>query len=222
MVSFFWEDEFNPQIGLLSVLLSLLPLACVAVLATHYCFFWLLLHICSLLLLPVGLISKDSYPKELKVDNQTALLDVVDTAGLEEFYSMQDQWIREGKGFILVYSITSRQSFIEIARLREKILSVKGADEAPMYAHLLNISLVPCFFFPVWSLFGSCFYSRFGSFFLSVSLLVVSVNLRQSGKLRREVPIWRSRGSHHLLRPLHSKRSIMNSLFMKLFVRFVD
>ena len=31
------------------------------------------------------------------------MLDILDTAGQEEFSSMQDQWMREGKGFILVY-----------------------------------------------------------------------------------------------------------------------
>ena len=41
---------------------------------------------------------------------------------------MQDQWMREGKGFLLVYSITSRQTFDEVAMLRDKILRTKDDD----------------------------------------------------------------------------------------------
>merc|ERR1719318_1829085 len=38
------------------------------------------------------------------IDDETALLDILDTAGQEEFNSMQDQWMREGKGFLLVFN----------------------------------------------------------------------------------------------------------------------
>ena len=36
--------------------------------------------------------------------------------------------MREGKGFLLVYSITSRQTFEEVAMLRDKILRTKDDD----------------------------------------------------------------------------------------------
>ena len=47
---------------------------------------------------------------------------------------MQDQWMREGKGFLLVYSITSRQTFDEVAMLRDKILRTKDdeGDQVPI------------------------------------------------------------------------------------------
>ena len=47
---------------------------------------------------------------------------------------MQDQWMREGKGFLLVYSITSRQTFDEVAMLRDKILRTKDdeGDSVPI------------------------------------------------------------------------------------------
>eukprot|EP00486_Rosalina_sp_Unknown_P012608 CAMPEP_0201591918 /NCGR_PEP_ID=MMETSP0190_2-20130828/189956_1 /ASSEMBLY_ACC=CAM_ASM_000263 /TAXON_ID=37353 /ORGANISM="Rosalina sp." /LENGTH=145 /DNA_ID=CAMNT_0048050453 /DNA_START=73 /DNA_END=507 /DNA_ORIENTATION=+ len=71
---------------------------------------------------------EDSYRKQVQIDGQPALLDILDTAGQEEFSSMQDQWMREGKGFLLVYSITSRQTFDEVAMLRDKILRTKDDD----------------------------------------------------------------------------------------------
>mmetsp|Transcript_8826 Transcript_8826/g.14322 ORF Transcript_8826/g.14322 Transcript_8826/m.14322 type:complete len:82 (+) Transcript_8826:192-437(+) len=54
----------------------------------------------------------DSYRKQAVIDNKVALLDILDTAGQDEFSSMQDQWMRDGKGFLLVYSIADRQSFV--------------------------------------------------------------------------------------------------------------
>merc|ERR1719410_510451 len=71
---------------------------------------------------------EDSYRKQVQIDNEPALLDILDTAGQEEFSSMQDQWMREGKGFLLVYSITSTQTFDEVCMLRDKILRTKDDE----------------------------------------------------------------------------------------------
>ena len=40
---------------------------------------------------------EDSYRKQVMIDDETALLDILDTAGQEEFSSMQDQWMRDGQ-----------------------------------------------------------------------------------------------------------------------------
>ena len=75
---------------------------------------------------------EDSYRKQVTIDSEGALLDILDTAGQEEFSSMQDQWMREGKGFLLVYTITSRTTFDEVSALYEKILRVKNSHRVPM------------------------------------------------------------------------------------------
>jgi len=75
---------------------------------------------------------EDSYRKQVVIDDATALLDILDTAGQEEYSSMQDQWMREGKGFLLVYSITNKNTFEEISVFREKILRAKDEDSVPM------------------------------------------------------------------------------------------
>lgn len=61
-----------------------------------------------------------------------ALLDVLDTAGQEEYSAMREQYMRTGEGFLLVYSITSRQSFDEITTFQQQILRVKDKDYFPM------------------------------------------------------------------------------------------
>jgi len=75
---------------------------------------------------------EDSYRKQVMIDDETALLDILDTAGQEEFSSMQDQWMRDGKGFLLVYNITSRQTFDEVSVLYDKILRTKDAEKVPL------------------------------------------------------------------------------------------
>eukprot|EP01006_Ploeotia_vitrea_P023374 TRINITY_DN55826_c1_g1_i2.p2 TRINITY_DN55826_c1_g1~~TRINITY_DN55826_c1_g1_i2.p2 ORF type:complete len:193 (-),score=127.68 TRINITY_DN55826_c1_g1_i2:1392-1970(-) len=75
---------------------------------------------------------EDSYRKQVMIDDETALLDILDTAGQEEFSSMQDQWMRDGKGFLLVYNITALPTFEEVSSLREKILRTKDQDNVPI------------------------------------------------------------------------------------------
>jgi len=75
---------------------------------------------------------EDSYRKQVNIDESVALLDILDTAGQEEFASMQDQWIREGKGFLLVYTITSMQSFEEMKNFHRSILRTKDMEKVPL------------------------------------------------------------------------------------------
>jgi GTPase KRas protein len=44
---------------------------------------------------------------------------------------MRDQYIRDGEGFMLVYSITQRDSFQEMTSTYENILRVKDRDSVP-------------------------------------------------------------------------------------------
>lgn len=66
------------------------------------------------------------------IDEEVALLDVLDTAGQEEYSAMREQYMRTGEGFLLVYSITSRQSFEEIITFQQQILRVKDKDSFPI------------------------------------------------------------------------------------------
>lgn len=75
---------------------------------------------------------EDSYRKQVMIDNEMALLDILDTAGQDEFSSMQDQWMRDGKGFLLVYNITDKTSFDNVITLHDKILRTKDAAKVPV------------------------------------------------------------------------------------------
>ncbi|KAK7203268.1 ras protein [Myxozyma melibiosi] len=75
---------------------------------------------------------EDSYRKQCGIDGEVALLDVLDTAGQEEYSAMREQYMRAGQGFLLVYSITSRSSFEEITSFQQQILRVKDKDYFPI------------------------------------------------------------------------------------------
>jgi len=72
---------------------------------------------------------ESSYRQQFMVDDQIAMLDILDTAGQEEYTALQAQWIRSGEGFVLLYSITDRQTFDEVETFRTKILNVKDVAE---------------------------------------------------------------------------------------------
>lgn len=75
---------------------------------------------------------EDSYRKNIVLDDESCLLDLLDTAGQEEYTAMRDSYIRSGEGFLCVYSVVSRDSFEQIPEFIEQILRVKDEDRVPM------------------------------------------------------------------------------------------
>eukprot|EP00842_Homolaphlyctis_polyrhiza_P000363 jgi/Hompol1/1327/HPOL_005563-RA len=75
---------------------------------------------------------EDSYRKQCVIDGETALLDVLDTAGQEEYSAMREQYMRSGEGFLLIYAITSRSSFEEAQAFYQQILRVKDKNWVPV------------------------------------------------------------------------------------------
>jgi GTPase KRas protein len=75
---------------------------------------------------------EDSYRKQVTIDNETCFLDILDTAGQEEYAALRDQYMRSGQGFLLVYSITEKNSLNELNTFRDQILRVKDAEKVPM------------------------------------------------------------------------------------------
>ncbi|GAM24586.1 hypothetical protein SAMD00019534_077610 [Acytostelium subglobosum LB1] len=76
---------------------------------------------------------EDAYKKDHFIDGKEITLEILDTAGQEEYTSgVQDKSIRVGEGFVCIYSIASRESFQKLKELREKILWAKDAERIPM------------------------------------------------------------------------------------------
>lgn len=75
---------------------------------------------------------EDSYRKQCVVDNEQVMLDVLDTAGQEEYLAMREQYMRTGEGFLLVYAINSRNSLEELQVFYEQIQRVKDTENVPV------------------------------------------------------------------------------------------
>uniref|UniRef100_A0A6B2G913 Ras-related protein Rap-1b (Trinotate prediction) n=1 Tax=Myxobolus squamalis TaxID=59785 RepID=A0A6B2G913_MYXSQ len=75
---------------------------------------------------------EDSYRKKITVDGKDRMLEVLDTAGTEQFTAMRTAYIKNGNGFIVVYSIISSQSFKDIDAMIELIYSTKEYRTVPI------------------------------------------------------------------------------------------
>ncbi|KAK2848997.1 hypothetical protein Q5P01_008831 [Channa striata] len=75
---------------------------------------------------------EDFYRKEIEVDSSPSVLEILDTAGTEQFASMRDLYIKNGQGFILVYSLVNQQSFQDIRPMRDQIVRVKRFEKVPL------------------------------------------------------------------------------------------
>ncbi|OBA24504.1 ras-domain-containing protein [Metschnikowia bicuspidata var. bicuspidata NRRL YB-4993] len=75
---------------------------------------------------------EDSYRKQIEVDGRACDLEILDTAGVAQFTAMRELYIKSGKGFLLVYSVTDENSLQELLALREQVLRIKDSENVPM------------------------------------------------------------------------------------------
>ena len=75
---------------------------------------------------------ENTYRKCVSIDGEEHMMDILDTAGEEEFNGMISSYVRSGEGFVLIYSITDLRSFDELGYYYNQILSVKIGDPIPI------------------------------------------------------------------------------------------
>ncbi|ODV82179.1 ras-domain-containing protein [Suhomyces tanzawaensis NRRL Y-17324] len=75
---------------------------------------------------------EDSYRKQIEIDGRACDLEILDTAGVAQFTAMRELYIKSGKGFLLVYSVTDENSLKELLALREQVLRIKDSENVPM------------------------------------------------------------------------------------------
>ena len=64
--------------------------------------------------------------------NRSWILNIIFFFFREQFTAMRDLYMKNGQGFVLVYSITAQSTFNDLQDLREQILRVKDTDDVPM------------------------------------------------------------------------------------------
>ena len=63
------------------------------------------------------------------IDHETCLLDILDTAGQEEYRVMRDQFMKTGEGFLFVFAVNNPDSLDKFAEWREQIYRAKEKDK---------------------------------------------------------------------------------------------
>ncbi len=75
---------------------------------------------------------EDSYRKPVEIDGRLCDLEILDTAGVAQFTAMRELYIKSGKGFLLVYSVTDESSLRELNELRNQVIRIKDSTDVPM------------------------------------------------------------------------------------------
>jgi len=75
---------------------------------------------------------EDSYRKQVEIDARACVLDIMDTAGQEEYCTLRDTYLKSGDGFVLGYSVTSQNSFDQASKLRTNILRIHEDEPVPI------------------------------------------------------------------------------------------
>lgn len=72
---------------------------------------------------------EDHYRKQTHVDGQVAIVNVLDTAGQEQYSCLREAWYRDGEAFVLAYSITDKRSFQALREHVVQISRVRDVDD---------------------------------------------------------------------------------------------
>ncbi|BGP55549.1 hypothetical protein JCM8202_001653 [Rhodotorula sphaerocarpa] len=75
---------------------------------------------------------ENTFTKIVKHKGSEYQLDIIDTAGQDEFSILSSRHAVGLHGWILVYSVSSRSSFEMCSIIREKILNYTGREKVPM------------------------------------------------------------------------------------------
>ena len=74
----------------------------------------------------------DSYRKKVVLSGNECQIDILDTAGQEDYAVIRDNFFRNGEGFLCVFSLVDRETFAAISEFREQILRVKVDSQTPL------------------------------------------------------------------------------------------
>jgi len=75
---------------------------------------------------------EESYRKIVEMDGRNYRLELIDTAGTEQFTTMHDLYMKNGQGFVVVFSLISDNTFADTQTIRGQICKVKEMNNVPM------------------------------------------------------------------------------------------
>ncbi|KAK7017026.1 Ras-related protein Rab-26 [Paramarasmius palmivorus] len=81
---------------------------------------------------------EDAFLKQMVVGGRMCAIEIIDTAGQEEYSVLRNQWIRGAEAFVVVYSIASEDSFNCVEKFWKLIHEVK--KEPPPFILVGNMA----------------------------------------------------------------------------------
>lgn len=64
---------------------------------------------------------EDAYRKQIAIDDHSYFIEILDTAGQEEYSAMRDQYMRTADGFLLVYDVTNYNSYLYLIEIIDRM-----------------------------------------------------------------------------------------------------
>jgi GTPase KRas protein len=75
---------------------------------------------------------EDAYRKSVTINGSTCTLDILDTAGQEDYVALRSTWMRERDAFVLVFSLTDKTSLDALAAFYEQLISMHEEKLPPL------------------------------------------------------------------------------------------
>ncbi|OHS99869.1 Ras-like protein 2 [Tritrichomonas foetus] len=75
---------------------------------------------------------EDSYKKMINVDDKDVSLDILDTAGQDDFAAIRATYMRSGQGFIVVFAVNDPTSWDQVDKFQSDIKVTSGKDDIPI------------------------------------------------------------------------------------------
>ena len=75
---------------------------------------------------------EDRYKSNLNIDGTDYEVEILDTAGEEDYQNMMDMWISFGEGFLLVFAINEKESFELLKAKHERVIKGKHGVKCPI------------------------------------------------------------------------------------------
>ena len=75
---------------------------------------------------------EDEFQKNISIDDETVVCEIVDAAGQEDFKELRSRYIQECEGFAVVYAVDDESSLNFISEVYDDIVRVKNTQKPPI------------------------------------------------------------------------------------------
>lgn len=73
---------------------------------------------------------QDSFRKDEFIDGEDVVVEILDTAGQEDYVSINDSSIMHGQGFLVVYAVTAKTSFEAVDGILHRVYSLRECENS--------------------------------------------------------------------------------------------